>query len=80
MAGSHISIHTWPEEGYTAIDVLYLRRFRSEKSCGVYYERIGGRTPTYPRWRRGSPHNHNVEELQKYSNKQKQVILRIFKF
>lgn len=34
LAESHISIHTWPEHHFAAIDAFYLRRYEIGKSEG----------------------------------------------
>ncbi len=43
VAESHISIHTWPEEGYAAIDVYTCGESDPEKAVDYILEKIGAK-------------------------------------
>jgi S-adenosylmethionine decarboxylase len=44
IAESHLSIHTWPEHGYAAVDVFTCgTSVRPEKAAEVLIEKLGSR-------------------------------------
>ncbi len=53
IAESHISIHTWPEYGYAAVDIFTCgNTVRPEKAAEVVIEKLGSR-------------NHSMIEIQR---------------
>jgi len=53
IAESHLSIHTWPEYGYAAIDIFTCgTTVRPEKAAEVLIEKLGSR-------------NHSLREIQR---------------
>jgi S-adenosylmethionine decarboxylase len=51
IAESHLSIHTWPEYGYAAVDIFTCgTTVQPEKAAGVLIEKLGSR-------------NHSVVEI-----------------
>lgn len=41
LAESHISIHTWPELNYAAVDIFTCGNMRSEKALRYIFEALG---------------------------------------
>ena len=58
VSGSHLSIHTWPEEGYAAIDI-YICGTRSEPERALQYilESIGAQYAHVTEIKRGIKDN-----------------------
>ena len=56
LAESHISIHTWPEAGYAAVDVFTCGdHTMPEKACAVLSEELGSGHQSLPSFRRRPP-------------------------
>ncbi len=56
LAESHISIHTWPENGYAAVDVFTCgNHTMPEKACQVLYTELAARRFSLQRLRRETP-------------------------
>ena len=55
LAESHISIHTWPEHGYAAIDIFTCgHRAMPERACGYLAEALSAAHHTIQRVERGA--------------------------
>ncbi len=53
MAESHLSIHTWPEYGYAAVDIFTCgTTVEPEKAAEVLIEKLGAK-------------NHSLQEIQR---------------
>lgn len=53
IAESHLSIHTWPEHGYAAVDIFTCgTTVRPEKAAEVLVEKLGSQ-------------NHSLKEIQR---------------
>ncbi|MDA8088442.1 MAG: adenosylmethionine decarboxylase [Nitrospiraceae bacterium] len=70
IAESHLSIHTWPEYGYAAVDIFTCGDvIKPETAAEFLIERFGSQTPSVVEMKRGiiSPFNqklpHKVESL-----------------
>jgi S-adenosylmethionine decarboxylase len=56
LAESHISIHTWPESGYAAVDVFTCGdHTMPERACQVLAEELGARHQKLTSFRRETP-------------------------
>ncbi len=56
LAESHISIHTWPESGYAAVDVFTCGdHTMPERACQVLGEQLGAATRKLKSFRRETP-------------------------
>lgn len=55
VAESHISIHTWPEEGYAAIDVYTCGKSDPERAVDYILKEIGAKHAHVSEIRRGIP-------------------------
>jgi S-adenosylmethionine decarboxylase len=56
LAESHISIHTWPESGYAAVDVFTCGdHTMPERACRVLAEELGSRRHKLSSFRRETP-------------------------
>ena len=56
LAESHISIHTWPEAGYAAVDVFTCGdHTMPEKACAVLSEELGSGHQSLRSFRRRTP-------------------------
>lgn len=56
LAESHISIHTWPESGYAAVDVFTCGdHTMPEKACAVLSEELGSTRQSLRSFRRRTP-------------------------
>ena len=56
LAESHISIHTWPEAGYAAVDVFTCGdHTMPEKACDVLSEELGSSRQSLRSFRRRTP-------------------------
>jgi S-adenosylmethionine decarboxylase len=56
LAESHISIHTWPESGYAAVDVFTCGdHTMPEKACQVLWEELGAGHHKLTSFRRETP-------------------------
>lgn len=56
LAESHISIHTWPESGYAAVDVFTCGdHTMPEKACQVLWEELGAGRHKLTSFRRETP-------------------------
>ncbi len=55
VAESHISIHTWPELGYAAIDVYTCGNSDPEKAVDYILEKIGAKYAHVSELKRGIP-------------------------
>jgi len=56
LAESHISIHTWPESGYAAVDVFTCGdHTMPEKACQVLWEELGAGNHKLTSFRRETP-------------------------
>jgi S-adenosylmethionine decarboxylase len=56
LAESHISIHTWPESGYAAVDVFTCGdHTMPEKACLSLAEELGSRRHKLTSFRRETP-------------------------
>lgn len=56
LAESHISIHTWPESGYAAVDVFTCGdHTMPEKACQVLWEELGSGRHKLTSFRRETP-------------------------
>jgi S-adenosylmethionine decarboxylase len=54
IAESHLSIHTWPEYGYAAVDIFTCgTSVRPEKAATVLIEKLGSRNPSLTEIQRG---------------------------
>jgi len=54
IAESHLSIHTWPEYGYAAVDVFTCGEvIRPEDAARFLIERFGSRNPSMVEMKRG---------------------------
>jgi S-adenosylmethionine decarboxylase len=54
IAESHLSIHTWPEYGYAAVDIFTCgTSVRPEKAAAVLIEKLGSRNPSLTEIQRG---------------------------
>ena len=70
IAESHLSIHTWPEYGYAAVDIFTCGdQIKPEVAASYLIERFGSKTPSVVEMKRGiiSPFNtklpHKVSTL-----------------
>jgi S-adenosylmethionine decarboxylase len=65
LAESHISIHTWPESGYAAVDVFTCGdHTMPESACRVLVEEFGARRHQLRSFRRETP--GSVAELERW--------------
>ncbi|MFN5118802.1 MAG: adenosylmethionine decarboxylase [Cyanobacteriota bacterium] len=56
LAESHISIHTWPESGYAAVDVFTCGdHTMPEKACQILWEELGSKRHKLTSFRRETP-------------------------
>jgi S-adenosylmethionine decarboxylase len=56
LAESHISIHTWPESGYAAVDVFTCGdHTMPERACAVLSEQLSSRRQSMRSFRRSTP-------------------------
>ncbi len=56
LAESHISVHTWPEQGYAAIDVFTCgQKTLPEKACDFLRDEFGSRSSSLKSFRRDGP-------------------------
>jgi S-adenosylmethionine decarboxylase len=56
LAESHISIHTWPESGYAAVDVFTCGdHTMPERACQVLWEELGSSRHKLTSFRRETP-------------------------
>jgi S-adenosylmethionine decarboxylase len=56
LAESHISIHTWPESGYAAVDVFTCGdHTMPERACEVLVEELGALRHKLTSFRRETP-------------------------
>jgi len=56
LAESHISIHTWPESGYAAVDVFTCGdHTMPERACQVVAAELGARDHKLTSFRRETP-------------------------
>ena len=56
LAESHISIHTWPESGYAAVDVFTCGdHTMPERACAVLSEQLNSRRQSMRSFRRSTP-------------------------
>jgi S-adenosylmethionine decarboxylase len=56
LAESHISIHTWPESGYAAVDVFTCGdHTMPERACQVLWEELGAGHHKLTSFRRETP-------------------------
>ena len=56
LAESHISIHTWPESGYAAVDVFTCGdHTMPEKACQILWEELGSKHHKLTSFRRETP-------------------------
>ncbi|HID08957.1 TPA: adenosylmethionine decarboxylase [Candidatus Micrarchaeota archaeon] len=55
VAESHISIHTWPEEGYAAIDVYTCGKSDPERAVDYILKEMGAKHAHVSEIRRGIP-------------------------
>ena len=56
LAESHISIHTWPESGYAAVDVFTCGdHTMPERACAVLSEQLKSRRQSMRSFRRSTP-------------------------
>jgi S-adenosylmethionine decarboxylase len=56
LAESHISIHTWPESGYAAVDVFTCGdHTMPEKACQILWEELGAGRHKLTSFRRETP-------------------------
>ncbi len=56
LAESHISIHTWPESRYAAIDVFTCgEQTMPEKACKLLFREFGAKTYSLKNFRREAP-------------------------
>ena len=56
LAESHISIHTWPESGYAAVDVFTCGdHTMPERACQVLWEELGAGSHKLTSFRRDTP-------------------------
>lgn len=56
LAESHLSIHTWPESGYAAVDVFTCGdHTMPERACGVLCRALGARDQRLHSFRRETP-------------------------
>jgi S-adenosylmethionine decarboxylase len=64
IAESHLTIHTWPEYGYAAIDVFTCGdQAYPERACEYIQRTLKARTSTIIEFKRGQlPHNIEVED------------------
>ncbi len=73
IAESHISIHTWPEHGYAAVDVFSCsEKFRPHEAVRLIVERLGGLSLTLSRLSSAAPKlclpppsNERVHEIRR---------------
>lgn len=57
LAESHISIHTWPEHNFAAIDVFSCNSFNIDSVKNMLQELFGSNKVVYQIWERGNiPH------------------------
>ncbi|WP_170384144.1 adenosylmethionine decarboxylase [Ruegeria atlantica] len=54
LAESHISIHTWPEQGYAAIDIFMCGDARPDKAVAYLEDQLRPARSTITRIQRGS--------------------------
>ncbi len=56
LAESHISIHTWPESGYAAVDVFTCGdHTMPEKACEVIYKELAAKSLSFNIVKRQTP-------------------------
>ncbi len=56
LAESHISIHTWPESGYAAVDVFTCGEHTDpEKACEVIFKELGAKRHSLKNLKREAP-------------------------
>jgi len=76
IAESHISIHTWPEYGYAAVDIYTCGETTDPwKACEVISEGLKAKSAYFTEVERGIPSEgnrfvhtlHSVEEVKKYA-------------
>ncbi len=61
LAESHISIHTWPESKYAAIDVFTCgQQTMPEKACKLLFREFAAKTYSLKSFRRETPASINV--------------------
>ncbi|MDP6101185.1 MAG: adenosylmethionine decarboxylase [Dehalococcoidia bacterium] len=53
IAESHLSIHTWPEFGYAAVDIFTCGNVHPERAAGLIVSRMGSREPAIFEVKRG---------------------------
>ncbi len=64
LAESHISIHTWPESRYAAIDVFTCgEQTMPEKACKLLFREFGAKTYSLKNLRREAP--ELIKDLQR---------------
>ncbi len=62
LAESHISIHTWPEHGYAAVDVFTCGdHTMPERACHVLCEEFGAGSHSLKIFRRATPKGLDME-------------------
>ncbi|GAA5025316.1 S-adenosylmethionine decarboxylase proenzyme [Marivirga lumbricoides] len=57
---SHISIHTWPEHGFAAIDVFSCKSFNTEKINDIIHAALGTKNISVKTIERGVSFEHKV--------------------
>ena len=76
IAESHLSIHTWPEYGYAAVDIFTCGDLiKPETAASYLIERFGSQNPSVVEMKRGIlspfdqklPHKISTEEIESLS-------------
>lgn len=76
LAESHISIHTWPENGYAAIDVFTCGEHTlPEDACKFMIEKLGARDYTLSTLDRGAPSIQKNAQPQLHERKEQVACL-----
>lgn len=76
IAESHLSIHTWPEYGYAAVDIFTCGDLiKPEEAAAYLIERFNSKSPSMMEMKRGIlncdnaklPHKIEAEEAESYA-------------
>lgn len=76
IAESHLSIHTWPEYGYAAVDIFTCGDVIKPEVAALYLiNRFESRNPSFVEMKRGILSHENIRLPHKFSDSELQTVV-----